>query len=426
MYFAWFRKKCAPDGCTCLRRSVIIPLFAFKLAYLLSIIALVSIFPSGRRSEMANYSRIQWSSDGHPTLQSYFTTWDVGHYIYLIQNGYKPGDKSCAFFPLWPLVIRYCSLLTAGHYVIVGVLLANLFSLAGFAILFQILFERLGPRAARTSLILLIVFPGSLFFQFPYSESLFFLLVMTLCLALLRERLWLAFIAAYLLPLTRAPGVFCVYPIALHVLCRLKRGSFQKDKRQSVTSNITCGSLSLSALRATGAGKAYEDRSTAQNMVLLTAPLFGWITYLLLMWFWTGNPLEGYEAQRYWGVQSIDNLFHPQKFLVGLLTANRFHEFSDSLLDRGAFILLLLCLPLIWRLDKEWFLWALFLGIVPAVTGTFTSFIRFASVLFPVFAALGFWCESSAKPAVFRLLLASFLALHSFLLWRFVHFGWAG
>ena len=159
---------------------------------------------------------------------------------------------------------------------------------------------------------------------------------------------------------------------------------------------------------------------------LLAAPLLGWGIYLALMWYWTGNPFEGFAAQKSWGVHSIGNLVNVPKFVFGFFTPTAWHEFTGSLLDRCLFLVLLWCLPVLWRLDKGLLVWTYVLGILPAMSGTFTSYTRFASCVFPVFIALGVFLERREWRWLRYGLLAVFLLLHIVLVWRFVNFRWAG
>ncbi len=402
-------------------------LVLFKLAYFLLIAGLVLVWPPGKDSAMSQYDRIQWTLQGHPTFESYFTTWDVGHYLFLSHNGYKLDHKACAFYPLWPLLMRYSSMLTGGDDVISGMLMANAFSLTGAFIFVRIAARRLGDSVAWPTLLLFLSFPGSLFFQFPYSESLFFLLIMLLSLGLEEGHFVTALGAAFLLPLTRAVGIFCTLPIALHLI--------QTARADSWLGKAT-GMVALRWIRElTGERQpqgvdvqTVQLRSGWSNVCLLAAPGCGWALYFILMWHWTGNPFEGFIAQKNWGVQSVHNLFDLPGFVVAFFTPSNLHAFSGSLLDRIAFVLLLYCLPRIWRMDKTWFVWAIVLGVVPAMSGHFTSFIRFQAIVFPLFAALG--QKQSGKGRGTRILqlltLLTFVAFHFVLLWWFLRFQWAG
>ena len=158
----------------------------------------------------------------------------------------------------------------------------------------------------------------------------------------------------------------------------------------------------------------------------MAAPLLGYGTYLALMWHWTGNPFEGIQAQKYWGVHSISNLVNVPKFVIGWFTPNEWHEFQGSMLDRLMFLPLLYTVPVQWRLGKDLLVWSYVLGVLPAMSGTFVSFTRFESTAFPLFLAVAVFVVGLKRrwPGVALLVLSA--GLHGVLLWRFVNFRWAG
>lgn len=393
---------------------------------------------------------VRWPQDGGPAYASHFATWDAAHYLHLSEVGYQHSLPSCAFYPLWPLLVRWASPLAGGSHLVTALVLANGFSLAAWVLFHRLVARRWGAGVANWSLVFLIAFPGSLFFQFNYSESLFLLLVLVLWWALEEQRYGWAFLAAGLLPLTRGVGVFAVLPIGWHALEPVRKWLAARERNEpkaaaplSAFSAVFRGGLGEEGARR-DAGPTGRSRAW-----LLAAPLLGWGVYLGLMWHWTGNPFEGFEAQKYWRVHSVSNLWNVPKFVVGLFTPTEWHEFRGSVLDRCVFLMLVDCLVLIWRLDKGLLVWTYMLGILPAMSGTFTSYTRFASCAFPLFIALGVFssaeggvrsAESPAGPqtATFdsrrwsaRLwlrngLLAVFIVLHVMLVWRFVNFRWAG
>jgi hypothetical protein len=354
----------------------------------------------------------RWPREGGPVFASHFATWDTAHYLYLSEVGYTQGVPSCAFYPLWPLLARWTASGLGGSHLVAGLVLSNVFSLTGWVLFYERLRRRWGASVAGWALVWLVAFPGSLFFQFHYTESLFFLLVMLLWWGLEDRRRGLAWAAALLLPLTRAVGVFAVLPIAWYAA-----------------------------------------------WALLAAPVLGWGCYLALMAYWTGNSFEGFAAQKHWGVHSVGNLVNVPKCVLGFFSPTQWHEFTGSLLDRGVFVLVLYTLPVLWRLDKGLLVWTYWLGILPAMSGTFTSYTRFAACAFPVFLALAAFFNapraarnaerdagsaeggarnaeptpsplatgpSSLLPWLKGLLLAVLAAMHIVLMWRHVNFRWAG
>jgi hypothetical protein len=259
--------------------------------------------------------------------------------------------------------------------------------------------------------VFLVLFPGALFFQFVYTEGLFFLLVMLVWMGLERERYGWVFVGAFLLPLTRAIGLFCLLPIAWHLVTRqrlgwmARLGSDRWDSRPRIESK------------------------PKQNLVcyaVLLAPLAGWMVYLGLMWHWTGNPFDGFAAQRHWATHSIWNLIDVPKFVLSMLTPTEWHAYRGSILDRCMFIVLLYALPVIWRLGKDQVVWTYVLGILPAMSGMFTSYVRFEAVAFPLFLALAAFFAKPGRGWALASALAVSFAMHLWLLWRYVNFQWAG
>lgn len=78
------------------------------------------------------------------------------------------------------------------------------------------------------------------------------------------------------------------------------------------------------------------------------APKAGWGLYLALMWLWTGNPCEGFVAQKHWGVHFISNLWNVPNFVWAFFQPTQWREFRGSLLDRAVFVMLLYVV-LVWR-----------------------------------------------------------------------------
>lgn len=243
---------------------------------------------------------------------------------------------------------------------------------------------------------------------------------------------WAA-LTAGLLPLCRKIGDFAVLPLAWHALTVALPGWFERVRGWGQAPLVGRLPSSGAGPKAGDAGEAGPSTGVAPAgrarwvpWLLVGMPVLGWGVYLTLMWHWTGNPFEGFAAQKHWGVHSIGNLVNVPKFIVGFFTPTQWHEFTGSLLDRCVFVLLLCTLPVLWRLDKGLVAWAYMLGILPAMSGTFTSFTRYASCAFPMFIALGVVLSRREWRGLRYALLVVFVVLHVVLVWRFVNFRWAG
>ena len=143
--------------------------------------------------------------------------WDAVWFLSIAESGYD-GDASAAFFPLYPLLVRGAGMLAGGS---PGALLAAAYAvslgcLLGALLLLGRLVElELGRRLTRPTLVLLALFPGSLFLGAPYSESLFLLVSVGAFYAARTGRFaWTGGCAAAAAA-TRSAGVLLLLPLAV-------------------------------------------------------------------------------------------------------------------------------------------------------------------------------------------------------------------
>lgn len=160
-------------------------------------------------------------------------TWDTRYCVRLSRDGYEAGSPSCAFYPLWPAAIRVATVITGNRPVLAALLLANALSLLGLWLLYRLVERRCGAAVSRDSLILLLAFPGALFFSFPYTESLYLVLLMLVFWSLELRRWWWLAVAGFLLPLARPVGVFIVLPLAWWLYEQGRRVESVPDTAQS-------------------------------------------------------------------------------------------------------------------------------------------------------------------------------------------------
>lgn len=399
-------------------RRILCALLLFKVVYVGGVWAALSIWGSMDTEQFRSVSA-RWPRVEDPVFASHFATWDGAHHLCLSEVGYGPGVRSNAFYPLYPMLVRWGSVWTGGSHLVAAMVLGNAMSLVGWVLFYQIACRRWGETTALWATAFLLAYAGALFYQFVYSEWVFFLLVMVVWLGLERGRYkWVA-IGAFLLPMSRAVGLFCVLPIAWHLVTRHPLDWMRRftTERWDVKSRDT---------PAIELARAHSGGSNLASYGLLMAALAGWALYLVMMWNWTGDSFDGFGAQRYWGVHSIWNLVDVPKFVVGLFSPSGWHAFRGSLLDRCMFIVLLYALPVIWRMGKDLVVWTYVLGILPAMSGTFTSFTRYEATVIPLFLAMAVFFGVKGRGWMRVGVLVVSGALHAWLLWRFVNFGWAG
>lgn len=403
-------------------RRVAAVLLGLKLVYLAGVIVAVARWSDFESSVAAQIQR-SWFPPGWPPeprtqLTQHWATWDAEHYLYLSAKGYRPEARSIAFYPLWPLVLGAVTSVVGGYREWAGLVLANLFSLGGWLLFHRTVARRFGESTADLTLAAWIAFPGSLFFQFLYSEPLFCLLLAGVWWAVESRRYGAAMVCAALLPLTRGVGVFAVLPLGWHAWSVAKPGWLRRlGGRAGAAAEVGGGSKDATRRAA---GRAWAP------WLLASMPAWGWGGYLALMALWTGDPFAGIEAQRYWGVHSITNLWNVPKFLAALFDVSQWHGYRGSMLDRVGFLLALNAVPVLWARARDLLPWWIALALLPAMSGIFTSYIRFEACAFPVFVGWGLMWDSLRRRQLGWPAVAVVAAVHLDLLWRFVNYRWAG
>lgn len=300
-----------------------------------------------------------------------FTRFDSGWYYQIARYGYgfvaggpsvgvgKPGK--IAFFPLYPLLMRY-----AGHLfgrapsdVYLGGILVSwiAFALAMVA-LFHLARLDVAPRRAERAVLLTAVFPFAFFFGLVYTESLFLLLTVLSFYGFRTRCWWLGGAAGALATATRVNGI------------------------------LMLPALAWVAWRA--APPTARDRARAAA-ALVSIPA-GIVAYSVFVYRLSGNALEWMASISRWGyypggspwtapaVLLKQLLVHPYAYL----SSDRMAPYDTLYGVTG--ILFLAAVPFVWRrLGAAYGLFMLANLWLPISSGTFEGVGRYCSVLFPCF-----------------------------------------
>ena len=144
--------------------------------------------------------------------------WDAVWYLRIAESGYGGAEARAAFFPLYPSLVRALGALgggSPGARLIAAYLISLAAFLAALALLHRLCALELGRDYAGPTLLLLAVFPASLYFGAPYSESVFLLTSVAAFYAARTERWAWAGAAAGAAAATRSAGILLVLPLAL-------------------------------------------------------------------------------------------------------------------------------------------------------------------------------------------------------------------
>jgi hypothetical protein len=170
-----------------------------------------------------------------------------------------------------------------------------------------------------------------------------------------------------LIPLVRPSGILVILPLLVYVILEL-----WNDKKVKET----------------------------KNYLLLLGFILGFLLYLCIMKYFTGSFFSGFDAQTlYIANNSLGNLFHPiswfQRNFINIHYT--FNGYTTSILNRIFFGLYLMLLFFVYKyLDKTLFIYSLALGLIPALTGDFMSYIRYLFVVFPIFIVLSLKFQKNA------------------------------
>lgn len=173
-------------------------------------VAISPNFPAGRLADPSLYGDLPtYTTFPADALLGIWQRWDAVHHLNLAQSGYfgvSEGDS--VFYPLYAYVVRMVTQTIGADYVIGGLIVSTVATMAALACLYRLADQRYGSASARWTVTVLAVYPTSFFLIAPYTESLFLALTMGAFLAGYERRWWLAGVLAALGSLTRGPGLF--------------------------------------------------------------------------------------------------------------------------------------------------------------------------------------------------------------------------
>ena len=192
-----------------LRIHLLIVLAALGLHYLM--ILLAAAFLSGDSS---------WQGMGYFLRERLTTPGDAWRYLDIAQNGYvREGENAInlVFYPLYPLLIRLLSAVT-GNPGAAGIIISQA-SYAGASVLLYELIRLDGDdRSAWDGVLLMALYPFSMFAMGVFTEGLFLLLTIGCLYAIRRQKFLWAGVIGFFAALTRTQGMLLVFPAVYEIV----------------------------------------------------------------------------------------------------------------------------------------------------------------------------------------------------------------
>jgi hypothetical protein len=370
-----------------------------------AVFALLTLVPGGDPSRIHRDDPTLIHDLGY--LTDVWARWDSSWFIRIAQHGYGVSDAAPAFYPLYPGLLAVAGRLCLGHYVLGGIVVSLLTTLGSFLLLRQLAERLAGPETARRSVVLLAVFPMSLFLQAVYSESLFLLVALAAFVAAERRR----FVQA---------GLFC----GLALLTR-------------PTGAAVLLGVMLLALRSPRSWRNVLETA-------LALPVFA--IFPLLLWAQTGRPFSFLHVEQFWHRRSAtlgpvgglwEALHAAWASVLQLTVGSNAHWYwvqtspdraAAINLESTAFFVVAVVLGVVaWRrFGAPYGAMSLAAVIAPLAAPTHAypllSMPRFTLAAFPIFIALALLC---AKPRVEQAVVATSatllgVAVVQWALWQFV------
>ena len=292
-------------------------------------------------------------------LMSMFYHWDAPHYVSIAENGYvNTGDAAnlIVFFPLYPILIRLFTV-DFNYINLSALIVSNACSLIAFLYLYKLAKLEFNDSVAVKAVLFLSVFPTAYFLSAPYTEGLFFALVIASIYYARLGKWQFAGLISLLAALTRVGGVLLL-PVLLVEFFHQKGWKPEKTDLRVLWPFLALAGFLIYL------GINYQV--TGNPLTFMTIEATHWFNRI--------DPRAGLEAAYSWA----RNASYPDDITIGLAP-----------LVFAIFGLVMVGVS-IWRRLRPVYLVYMFLTWALAVsTSWWISVPRYVMSMFPIFMLLG-------------------------------------
>ena len=296
--------------------------------------------------------------------------WDTGWYMDVASSGYRwapsrvTRQQNIAFFPAYPMMMRYGSLFLGRDLMWTGVLISWVSFFGAMVYLYRFTQDRFGDEAGSISLALLASYPFAVYFSTAYTESLFLLAIVGACYHFERNELWRAGGWGLLAGLSRPNG--CLLSVVLALIAVRPLWPFR------------FGQMRLG-----------DWMGIADRIAVAALPGIGMLFYSTYIFFLTGHPLQWALQNAAWGrvYGGLDTLFAERAVNIvdeGLYTFAATRTVDALYLAAVLFVVTTLW-PVFRRIGFPYAVLMVVNVVPPLLMGGLLSIGRVTSVLFPAF-----------------------------------------
>jgi hypothetical protein len=314
--------------------------------------------------------------------------WDGGHYLKIAQSGYQ-NLQDTAFFPLYPLLVKFLGGILFGNYLLAGLVISNA-SFLVFLYILNNLSEILNKQKNLDLVFLYILFPASFFAVSFYSEGLFLLVSTLALLYFLRRQYWGAYLLAAISAITRPFGIILVFAMFVSEVFKIL-----KNKE--------------------------SPKLFLRPAVHLLIGVSLFVVYANFLFTKFHDPLAFLSVQSRWSREIIDPVTTVAIYLSKAITLNlpNFMDYLDFVVFGSFFLILILGIK---KLPAVIWIYSILILMFSAATATLSGVPRYALSAVGVFILLANYL--STKPKLKLAVYVIFLFLQIFLLVRFFNGYW--
>ncbi len=334
--------------------------------------------------------------------------WDAEWYVGLAREGYRwdgePGVlENIAFFPAYPLALRAVAWATGAADSLVrwhwtGVVFSTVLLVIALWFLSRLGALLLDASTGHRAALLCAVYPWSIYFGLPYTESLFLLACCAATYRFVSGRHLEAFVWGLVAGLTRPNGI--ILTVLLGMLWirdayRLFDARFVMSGRPAFLGlpglARRIGGTGAPGFRTEGttfAVPGQDPRPLLLSALSVCAPILGVLIYSVYVHGVTGDPLTWLRVQEAWGRHTMDPVWVLGRFVADLMASPiavaREHPYKFANGVTGL-IALALVVPVGRRIGWAYAAFVLLGVIMPVAGGGFASLGRYTAILFPIF-----------------------------------------
>jgi hypothetical protein len=298
----------------------------------------------------------------HQGLADTLKRWDSTWFVRAAEQGWPRhlpmthghvAANTIAFFPVFPLAIRWLSSATTLSPLTVGVTISAITGLTAVVAIGVLVRRFAGSERATRATLLFAVFPGTFVFSLAYSEGIVLTCIALGLIALLERRWWVAGLLGLLATATS--------PIALAF----------------VLSCAWCAGWA-----------AWRDRSVRPLVAPILAPL-GFVAYMVWLWRHTG-VLNAWRLTEQGGWHSSPSLAYPVRIVATFARNPISPTLTGQILVAGSVVAVVgAVLAIRQRQPAPVLIYGLAAGVLAAISAPVGLRPRFLMLAFPLVVAYG-------------------------------------